>query len=135
MRKIIKNLKHSKVPGHDGGVTISMTIQLSCHFVNHLVAIYKCALLQHFPAIRKKKQIWLQFPSKGRTPGLLRTVYVAASSVLWGLDRIKNFVFSNDLIPNAYFDFIPGCSTTHHLTLTDRVIPTGITNFLTPRLL
>jgi len=54
LRNVIKNLRHSKAPGHDG-VTNNVIKQLLSHFVNHLVVIFNSALrLQHILDIRKK---------------------------------------------------------------------------------
>jgi hypothetical protein len=67
VRKVIKNMKPNKAPGHDG-VTNCMIRQLSCHFVNNLVAIYSSALnLQHFPACWKKAEV-VTIPKQGQDP-------------------------------------------------------------------
>jgi hypothetical protein len=54
---VIKSLKHSIAPGHDG-VTNSMVKKLSCHFVNYLVVIFNSALrLQHLTDIWEKVNV------------------------------------------------------------------------------
>ena len=67
VRKIIKNLRPKKAPGHDG-VTNSMIKQLPCHCIHHLTTIYNSALnLQYFPESWKRAQV-ITFPKPGKDP-------------------------------------------------------------------
>jgi hypothetical protein len=72
VKKVIKNLKPNKDPGYDG-VTNCMIKQLSCHFVNHLVAINNCALELHYFLTCWKKAEVVTFPKQGKVPKSLKT--------------------------------------------------------------
>ena len=57
-----------------------MLIQLSCHFVNHLFAIFNSTLrLQHFPGIWKKAEVITKS---------LKTEDLSVSSVTWRIDYL-----------------------------------------------
>ena len=44
---------------------------------------------------------------------------------------MKAFVFTNDLIPDEQFGFMPGCSTTHQLTRLTEYIASGFERNMT----
>jgi Reverse transcriptase (RNA-dependent DNA polymerase). len=137
VRNVIKNLKPNKAPGHDG-VTNSMLKQLSYHFVNHLVVIYNSALkLQHFPETWKKADV-VTIPKQGKDPkfpqnrrpiSLLSCLGKVYEKII--LERFKKFVFTNNLIPDEQFGFIPGCSTTHQLIRLMEYITSGFERKMT----
>ena len=103
VKKIIKILKHSKVPGYDA-VTNSMIKQLPCNRVSHLVAIYNSALrLHHFPESgsghNTQKGKDPKIPQNRRPISLFTCLGKVYERIL--LNRLNSQVIANNLFPDG----------------------------------
>ena len=84
-----------------------MIKQLPCHFVNHLVAIDNSALKLQPAGNKQGKDP--KFPQNRSPISLLSSLGKIYEKIL--LEKLKKFVFTNNLIPDQKFGFTLGCST------------------------
>ena len=95
----------------------SMIKKTAMSLINHLVAIYNCALrLQNFSVIWKESTVL----KKRKILNFLKTDIKLVFLGAWGkftrrYCRLMKHDFVNNEVPNEQFGIKPGCSTTHQL--------------------
>ena len=93
--------------------------------------------MQHFPTCWKKAEVvtipkqgkYPMFPQNRRPISLLSFLGKIYEMIL--LERLKKVVFTNNLIPDEQFGFMPGCSTTHQLTRLMEYVTSGFERKMT----